>query len=189
MLETLSHIVALYDSFPEKLCRKIKDDPKGQAQAHSMLPRAYFDGAAQNGLCGCGVQNIVDDNNQYLIHWCGGMGTNSKAEASTLAGLLNFCFFLNIQAVSIFGDSKVMVDFVLGKDNIYKSHLLGWMDKINFFWRRMEGSSIHHICRAQNQQADSLSKEGLHSDLGFWYINVISEGKAFHIQDFSFPGF
>lgn len=90
-----------------------------------MLPRVYFDGAAQNGSCGCGVQIIIDDNIQYLIHWNGSMGTNSKAEVSALAGLLNFCFFLNIQAVTIFDDSKVMVDFVLGKNNIYKPHLLG----------------------------------------------------------------
>lgn len=53
----------------------------------------------------------------------------------------------------------------------------------------MEGCSIHHINRAQNQQADSLSKEGLHSDPGFWYMKVMSEGEVFHIQDFSFPGF
>jgi len=95
----------------------------------SLLPRAFFDGAEDNGICGCGVHIITNENYHFLIHWNGGKGSNSKAEAVALAGLLSFCLFLNLQNVSIFGDSKVMVDHVLGKNNILKPQLVGWLDR------------------------------------------------------------
>lgn len=79
------------------------------------MPRAFFDGAEKHGSCGCGFHILADEDTQFLIFWNGGRGTNNMAEAMALAGLLNFCLFLNLQGVSIYGDSKVMVDFVSGK--------------------------------------------------------------------------
>lgn len=66
------------------------------------------------------------------------------------------------------------MDYVEKKSNIFKPHLIGWLDRIRFLWEGMEGSSIHHINRAQNQQEDSLSKKGLLSDPGFWFMQVSS---------------
>jgi len=109
------------------------------------MPRAFFDGAEQGGQCGCGDIIWVNENNQFLIHWNGGRGSNRKVEAMALTGLLHFCLFLNLQEVSIFGNLKVMVDFVLGKNNIIKPQLIGWLDRIKFLWNRSEGTSIHHI--------------------------------------------
>lgn len=84
------------------------------------MPRAFFDGVEHEEICGCGVHIFVDEDNHFLIHWNGGMDSNSKAEAMALAGLLSFFLFLNLQNVSIFGDSRVMVDYVLGKNKIFK---------------------------------------------------------------------
>lgn len=54
----------------------------------TVCPRAYFDGAAQNDIYGCGVYMFMEDNMQYQICWNGGRGSNIKAEALALASLL-----------------------------------------------------------------------------------------------------
>lgn len=80
-----------------------------------------------------------------------------------------------------------MVDYVLGKIHISNPHLAGWMNRIVFLWRRMEGCSIQHIYRVQNKKANILSKEGLLSDSGIWNMKVIFDEEMFSITDFSLP--
>ena len=77
-------------------------------------PIAFFDGATQFNSCGCGVHIIMDEGLHYLISWNGGKGSNCMAEVMALAGLLSFCIFLDIHLVSIYGDSKIVIDHVLG---------------------------------------------------------------------------
>lgn len=86
-------------------------------------PAAFFDGAEQSKRCGCGVHIILDDKMQYHLSWSGGRGTNNLAEARALAGLLAFCSFLEIQDISIYGDSKIMVDHIRGSCHIDYPHL------------------------------------------------------------------
>ena len=151
------------------------------------MPRAFFDGAEQGGQCGCGVSISVNEN--CLIYWNGGRGSNSKAEAMALVGLIHFCLFINLQDVSIFGDSKVMVDGVIGKSIIRKPQLYGWIDRIKFLWNKSKGVSIHHIKRDLNQRADDLSKRGLQVTPGLWFMQVAYEGNFLSIQDFFPPDF
>ncbi len=117
---------------------------------------------------------MVDESTHFSIHWNGGSGSNSKAEAMALAGLLKFCLFLNLHHVSIYGDSKVMIDYISGKIHITAPHLNGWMGRIIYHWDSMDGSSIHHICRDKNYLADSLSKSGLQEASGSWFLQVLS---------------
>lgn len=63
----------------------------------------------------------------------GGRGTNSLVEARVLDGLLAFYMFMEIQNISIFGDSKVMIDHVRGACHINYPHLFRWMDRIMYF--------------------------------------------------------
>jgi len=111
------------------------------------------------------------------------------AKAMALAALLSFCIFFDIHLVSIYGDSKLVIDHVLGKCRITYPHLLGWMNIIMFLWDKVDGCSIQHIYRSTNQQADSLSKEGLLTQTCIWSVKVFSEGESFPIQDFSFLDF
>jgi len=128
----------------------------------------------------------MDEKLQYFLSWNGGSGSNSLAEARALAGLLAFCVFFGIQNISIYGDSKSMIDHVTGACHISCPHLSGWMDKIMYFWRNMKQCSIHYIFRSQNVQADRLSKKGL--SLGSWSMMVSDGERSCFIQDFSIPG-
>jgi len=162
----LQHILSIYDSVPIKQPKRKYANRNEQEDYLSRAPIAFLDGAAQKNYCGCGVHIIMDENLQYFISWNGGKGSNNMAEARALAGLLAFCIFFDIESISIFGDSKIMVDHVKGKCHIRSPHLAGWMDRIMFFWGLVKGCSIQHIYRAQNQQAYILSKEGLLLETG-----------------------
>lgn len=189
-LDIFSNITLLCESIPQKPPKHVNQVCKEPPQGLSFMPRAFLDGAEQDDICGCGVHIIANENNHYLIPWNGGRGSNSKAGAMALAGLLSFCLFLNLQNVTIFGDSRVLVDYVFGKNNILKPQLIGWLDRIRFLWIRLAGGSIHHINRALNQQADDLSKEGLQMVPGLWSLQVADGGAVslfFQLISWKYP--
>lgn len=183
---SLHHIVSIHNVMPVKKPKLKKDRKKEVEDFLISVFCAFFDGAEQNNICGCGVHVIMDEKLQYFLSWNGGSGSNSLAEARALAGLLAFCVFFGIQNISIYGDSKSMIDHVRGACNISCPHLSGWMDKIMYFWRNMKQCSIHYIFRSQNVQADRLSKKGL--SLGSWSMMVSDGERSCFIQDFSIPG-
>lgn len=111
----LRNVVSLYESLPAINQKRKNVNWKGQGDVPSGNPRAFFDGAAQLNSCGCGVHIIMDEGLHYLISWNGGKGSNCMAEAMALARLLTFCIFFDIHLVSIYGDSEIVVDHVLGK--------------------------------------------------------------------------
>lgn len=180
-------ISSLFESIPEKPPKEKRSNPNMDELCRDKFLRVFFDGAAQNYSCGCGIHIILDENTQYFISWNGGKRSSCKAEAMALVGLLSFCIFFNIQSVLIFGDSKVMVDFALGRIHISNPYLAGWMNRIVFLWERMEGCSIWHIYRLQNKKADSLSKESLLTTPGIWHMKVFLDKQVFSITEFSFP--
>lgn len=143
-VDIFSKVVLSYESLPSK-APKVKGDvlPSGPQDIPS-FPCAFFDGAERRGICGCRVFILINDSCHFSIHWNGGKGSNSKAEAMALAGLLYFWSFLDIRHVSIFGDSKVMVYFVHKKNNISMPHLAGWMNRIRSLWDDMYESSKSH---------------------------------------------
>lgn len=81
-------------------------------------PCACFDGAAQHGICSCGVYIKIAGDQAIEIYWNAGPGSNNRAEAVALAGLLSFCNFLDILFLQIYGDSRIIIDHVLSKHNI-----------------------------------------------------------------------
>lgn len=76
-------------------------------------PRTYFDGAAQHGICSCGVYIKIAGDQAIEIYWNAGPRSNNRAEAVALAGILSFCNFLDIPFLQIYGDSRIIIDHVL----------------------------------------------------------------------------
>ena len=62
------------------------------------------------------------------------------------------------------------------------------MSRIDTLWGRRNDYSIQHVNRAQNSQADVLSKRGLLSQMGKWKMDIKIEDETYSIQDFSLPG-
>lgn len=139
-------------------------------------------------VCGCGVHIIMDDKVQYHLSWSGGRGTNNLAEARALAGMLSFCSFLEIQDISIYGDSKVMIDHIRGTCHINYPHLTGWLARSMHFWNILKQPSISHIPRSHNTEADHLCKEGMSYAHGDGSLMIFVDAYTYHIQDFFIPG-
>jgi len=111
------------------------------------------------------------------------------AEAKALAGVLAFCVFFDVQAISIFGNSRQVIDHVNGVCHIRSPLMIGWMDKIMFLWGLTRECSIQLIGHEQNLQADCVFKDGLLSDSGSWSMEVKEEEKSSLVQDFVIPGY
>ena len=105
-----------------------------------------------------------------------------------LLSLLCFNKFLNILVLHIYGDSKIIIDHVLGKISINNHFLIGWMKKIEIFWQAQNGFSIQHVDRSQNEQADRLSKKGLSQEPGKWYMDILLENITYNMEEFLLPG-
>jgi len=78
------------------------------------FPVGFFDGATQDERCGFGAWIRIDYNQHYNIHWSGGLGTNMRAEALDLWGLMWFANFLNIPIRQVYGDSLAIINHVQG---------------------------------------------------------------------------
>eukprot|EP00253_Pinus_taeda_P024937 PITA_24937 len=154
----LQHIISIYASVPLNQLKMKKGRIKEKELSLNRVPCAFFDGAEQQNNCGCGVHIIMNEQLQYFISWNGGEGTNSLAEARAFTSLLAFSVFYDIQQISVYGDSKAIIDHAMGACHIRCPHLAGWMDRIMFFWGRLRDCSIQHIFRSQNCPADFLSK-------------------------------
>jgi len=93
---------------------------------HLEYPSNFFNGAAQRNTWGCGIWIALSKELEYKVHWNEGSGTNTRAEAMSLWGLIWFTHFLNIPDIHIFGDSKIIIDHVNGCEKI-NQRLLLWM--------------------------------------------------------------
>lgn len=105
-----------------------------------------------------------------------------------LAGLLQFSSFLNIQIFQIYGDSKIIIEQVLGKLSIKNPLLAGWMNRIKVLWNSKKDYSINHVDRSQNSRADKLSKKGLAIQPSSWKMEIQMESTTYQIEDFSLLG-
>lgn len=132
LMSILQHIISVYDYIPKNPPKMKKGHSTEDICFRLETPRAFFNGAEQQKICGCGVHIIMDKNMQYFISWSGGRGSNSLAEVQALAGLLAFCTFFDIQSISIFGDSKSVINHVMGSSHIRCPHLADWLDRIMF---------------------------------------------------------
>lgn len=88
-----------------------------------VLPADYFDGAEQQGICGCGAWSKLDHKEQYHIFWNGGPDTNTKAEILALWSLLWVAYNLQLKTLHMYGDAKSVIDGVNGLSNFQPSAL------------------------------------------------------------------
>lgn len=149
---------------------------------------SFFDGAAQGGRCRCVFWIVTSLEQEYWVHWGAGRGTNMKAEAMALWGLLWFVSFLCIPSIHIYGDSQSIINHVRGITNIRQPHLQGWLKQIMNLWKTFRHISIQCIGREYNHNADKMSKMGLWALLDGMHIEIWIGGTTLDAGVFPFPG-
>jgi len=91
---------------------------------------------------------------------------------------------LNIQDIQIFGDSRVVIDWLAGKSVLHSINLLHWCSRIKNILTFFSHISFFHIYREHNSEADYLSEKGIGGAPGVFYFEelmgsiIIKEGST-----------
>ena len=132
----------------------------------------FFDGASQEGGTKCGIGAILISPllGRYNIMWNCGIVTNMRSELLALWSILHFARSLDIAAIQIAGDSKVIVEWFKGTIHLESIILSYWMERIMQLKGQFIEINIQHIYREINTDADQLSKKALAGPIGHFLV-------------------
>jgi len=136
----------------------------------------FFDGAAVDGHGGCGFTLYISRDHRFQ-GWMGIKScTNNMAELTAAWSLLFWAHTLHIKELKIYGDSLLVIDWLLGKHMINAYHLTHWCHRILELSKQFDQLHFEHIYRAHNMEADSLSKKGIGYPEGTLQIEEFLDG-------------
>lgn len=95
-----------------------------------------------------------------------------RSEVLVLWGLLWFAYQLCIEELRVFGDFKVLIDYLNKGKNISPGHLETWLVCIEMLRNFFTSISFKHIFREKNSQVDRLSKKGLNGEFGLMFYEL-----------------
>ena len=87
------------------------------------LAVGYFDGAAQNNVCGCGMVIWISKDHFFSLCMGGGSGSNTRAELLSLWGLLYVVSLIGISDIVVYEDSKIIIEWDKGVFGLQVLHL------------------------------------------------------------------
>ena len=125
---------------------------------------AYFDGGARSnpGPAGYGVY-IVDDDGNVLAELSGSLGntTNNIAEYNGLIAALQWAVDHNLTAITIKGDSLLIVEQMRGNYKVKNEGLRPLHMKARMLVMQIGDVKFEHVRRELNKEADRLSNVGM----------------------------
>jgi len=128
------------------------------------LITAYFDGGARSnpGPAGYGVY-IVDDDGNVLAELSGSLGntTNNIAEYNGLIAALQWAVDHNLTAITIKGDSLLIVEQMRGNYKVKNEGLRPLHMKARMLVMQIGDVKFEHVRRELNKEADRLSNVGM----------------------------
>jgi ribonuclease HI len=125
---------------------------------------AYFDGGSRGnpGLAGWGAY-IVDDDGTVLAELSGALGvaTNNVAEYHGLIAALQWAADHDVTALSVKGDSLLLVEQMRGNYKVKNEGLKPLHMKARMLVMQIGNVSFAHVPREKNKDADRLSNVGM----------------------------
>ena len=109
-------------------------------------------------LGGAGTVIFISAEKKLRIKYDIGQATNNKAELAALWVVLRVALSRQILYIQIFGDSKMVVDWANGRNNIRAPLLQHLLTEIQNLKDQIGRISCAHIYRELNEEADILSK-------------------------------
>jgi ribonuclease HI len=123
--------------------------------------RMNFDGSKMLGGLGAGVvlTSPKGDKLQYVLqmHFC---ASNNVAEYEALVHGLKLAKEIGIRRILCFGDSDLVVHQVSGEWDAKDANMSSYRFYVQQLCGFFEGCEFHHVPRANNTEADRLSKIG-----------------------------
>ena len=108
----------------------------------------------------------MDETNKIYFKFGIGRATNTKDELSALWATLKIANDKQLKRVHIYGNSKVVIDWEIGKNDIRSPHIKNQLREIRDIQPSFEEVHFKYIYREYNMEADTLSKEALAIQLG-----------------------
>jgi ribonuclease HI len=125
--------------------------------------RAWFDGSAKPnpGRCGIGVRIEGPDGRVIELARPAGHGNSSEAEYRALIALLETAVAHGAHALTIHGDSRVVIDDVTGPDLYAAPALSGCRVRARALLALLPDVRLRWVPRHKNTGADALSQRAL----------------------------
>jgi ribonuclease HI len=148
-----------------------RDAARASAQAAATSRRdaqptawqAWFDGSAKPnpGRCGIGVRIDGPDGVRIELAQPAGHGNSSEAEYRALIALLETAVAHGAQALTVHGDSRVVIDDVTGPDLYAAPALAGYRARALALLGLLSDVRLRWVPRHKNTRADALSQRAL----------------------------
>ncbi len=125
--------------------------------------RGWFDGSAKPnpGRCGIGVRIEGPDGAHIELARPAGHGNSSEAEYRALIALLETAIAHGAQALTVHGDSRVVIDDVTGPDLYAAPALAGYRARALALIGLLPDVRLRWVPRHKNTGADALSQRAL----------------------------
>jgi ribonuclease HI len=132
------------------------DGPGGKPTAW----RAWFDGSARPNPGRCGIGAVLEgpDGARVELALAAGYGNSSEAEYRALIALLRAALEHGADELTVYGDSRVVIDDVSGPDFLAAPVLAGYRAQVQALAARLARFELRWVPRHRNQQADALSQ-------------------------------
>lgn len=149
----------------------------------------FFDGAAKSSALVCGARGVLWLTDGRKLKWKLkiGRGTNNKAELTALWATLFIAFREGYQWLQVMGDSRIIIDWLLGSADLQAKGLSWWKRRIRDLGKNFSSIYPIHIFRELNMEADMLSKEALlwrTKELIWWDTRDGKQRPQHHFQVF-----
>jgi ribonuclease HI len=142
------------------------------------VPIGWFDGVAQvrGQISGAGGVIKINSHTEYRWMLNCGPGTNTRAEFLGVWALLTLASRLHLQDLQVFGDSKIVIDWLNHKCVLQVLNLECWKDQIKDLYKDFRTLIFSHIYKEYNQQSDELSKRAPQHQEGKIIYNQMEDG-------------
>ena len=126
-------------------------------------PCLFFDGASKGnpGLAGCGGV-IISANGNVISNYTWGLGidSNNTTEFCGLLQGLKIALAKGITKMSVFGDSRLLIQAIIKKKRPSQINLAQIYQKIRLLRKKIQTISYFHVLRGLNALADRESNQG-----------------------------
>ncbi|MES2759764.1 MAG: ribonuclease HI family protein [Pseudomonadota bacterium] len=125
--------------------------------------RAWFDGSAHPNPGDCGIGAVLQGpgDERVEISRAAGYGNSSEAEYRALVALLEAAVARGAHGLTIYGDSKVVIDDVNGPDATAAASLQPCRHTALGLIAQLRGVTLRWIPRHKNSAADALSQRAV----------------------------
>jgi ribonuclease HI len=127
--------------------------------------KLFFDGCSKGnpGLAGAGAVIYNGDHEEVWSGstFVGKSATNNQAEYVGLIYGLNKAAELNIDSLSVYGDSQLVIRQMTGKYKCKSPHLIDLHNEAKKLTEKFTHLQFTHVLRHLNKRADELSNEGI----------------------------